>query len=115
MIKQKRRARTPDSPVAGKKIQPTSNKPLEPLNKDDFKYWKPWLPEQNIPKWAEQLQDAPLKKVLGTIKNPLEKNQTELPLQFYKDWTMTDKVKSYADLKPERIEPRLNEIFRKFG
>jgi hypothetical protein len=29
--------------------------PLKPLNKEDFKYWKPWLPEQNIPKWAEKL------------------------------------------------------------
>jgi len=28
---------------------------------------------------------------------------------------MTDKVKSYADLRPTRVEPRLNEIYRKFA
>ena len=88
--------------------------PLKPLNKEDFKYWKPWLPEQNIPKWAEKLQEGPLGVVLGTKEKPI-KNQTELPLSFYKDWTMTDKVKSYADLKPTRVEPRLNEIYRKFA
>lgn len=52
--------------------------------------------------------------MVGTTDKPL-KNQTELPLSFYRDWTMTDKVKSYADLKPVRVEPRLNEIYRKFG
>jgi hypothetical protein len=39
----------------------------------------------------------------------------ELPLSSYNDWKVNDKVMSYADLKPQRVEPRLNEIYRKFG
>ena len=39
----------------------------------------------------------------------------ELPLSSYTDWKVNDKVMSYADLKPQRVEPKLNEIYRKFG
>jgi len=56
----------------GQKINPTSHMPLKPLNKEDFKYWKPWLPEHNIPEWAEKLQSAPLGTVLGTKNKPIQ-------------------------------------------
>ena len=51
-------------------------------------------------------------------------NNVELPLSFYQKWKCNDKVKSYSDLAPPRIdvsgsplrvEPRLAEIYRKFS
>lgn len=42
-----------------------------PLNKADYKYWKPWLPENNLPKWAEDIQDKPIHIILGDLdKDP---------------------------------------------
>lgn len=43
-VKSKKKA--PDSPTLGKIIQESEYWPPPPLpNKEDFKYWKPWLPE----------------------------------------------------------------------
>ena len=42
------------------------------------------------------------------------KNNAELPLTFYQKFKLNDKVISYASLKP-RVEPRLQEIYRKFA
>ena len=36
-------------------------------------------------------------------------------MAFYQSLKKHDKVDSYADLQPERVEPRLGEIYRKFG
>ena len=34
-------------------------------NREQFKHWKPWLEEQNLPGWAEKLNDrSDLKTVL---------------------------------------------------
>ena len=41
-------------------------------------------------------------------------NNSELPLAFYQKWKCTDHVGSYASLRP-RVEPRLQEIYRKFA
>lgn len=39
--------------------------PLPPLaNKEDYKFWKPWTVEQNVPAWVDELQNAPLSVVL---------------------------------------------------
>lgn len=38
------------------------------INKADFKYFKPWLEESNLPKWAEDLQDKPIIETLGKDK-----------------------------------------------
>ena len=38
----------------------------------------------------------------------------ELPLAFYQKFHVKDAVISYASLKP-RVEPRLQEIYRKFA
>ena len=44
------------------------------------------------------------------------KNNAELPLEFYqKHWKKENKVQSYSDLAPPRVEPRLEEIYRKFA
>ena len=37
-----------------------------------------------------------------------------MPLEFYKKFKVNDKVISYASLNP-RVEPRLQEIYRKFS
>ncbi len=48
--------KAPDSPSLGKTIQESEYWPPPPLpNKEDFKYWKPWLVEQNVPNWVEDL------------------------------------------------------------
>jgi hypothetical protein len=56
--------KAPDSPTTGKQILETGYQPLPPLNKDEFKFFKPWTLEQNVPKWVEELQSAPLSVVL---------------------------------------------------
>lgn len=43
------------------------------------------------------------------------KNNMELPLEFYKKFRLNDKILSYASLQPNRVEPRIAEIFRKFS
>ena len=70
------------------------------LNKADFKIWKPWLENENIPKWAEDLKASDLKTVLtkdskagqkGIDENVLDwqkqaeynKGNCELPIKFY--------------------------------
>ena len=39
----------------------------------------------------------------------------ELPLAFYKHFRVNDHVISYASLGKQRVEPRLQEIYRKFS
>ena len=81
-----------------------------------------------MPKWAEELQEADLTTVLTKDSKAGEKglreqamwwqkqsnNNSELPLAFYQKWKVNDHVISYASLKP-RVEPRLQEIYRKFA
>ena len=43
------------------------------------------------------------------------KQGCELPLAFYQKWKVNDNVISYASLGKPRIEPRLQEIYRKFA
>ena len=101
-------------------------------NKEQFKHWKPWLEEQNLPGWAEKLNDkSDLKTVLTKDSKEGEKalydqamwwkkqvkkrrQGCELPLAFYQKFHVKDAVISYASLKP-RVEPRLQEIYRKFA
>ena len=111
------------------------------VNKADFKYFKPWLPDYDKePEWADQLGTDTLKNVLTKDSNEGQNalkvhqdhwkaqkkrlqtgdevkahNNVELPLSFYQKWKCNDKVKSYADLAPPRVEPRLAEIYRKFS
>lgn len=40
---------------------------------------------------------------------------SDLPLSFYQSFKKHSKVDSYAELAPKRVEPRLGEIYRKFG
>lgn len=86
------------------------------------------MPEKTVPKWAEELQEADLTTVLTKDSKAGEKglkeqamwwqkqsnNNSELPLAFYQKWKVNDHVISYASLKP-RVEPRLQEIYRKFA
>lgn len=62
-----------DGELFGTRIEEKKTQLIPPLNKADFKYWKPWLPESKLPKWAEDIQDYPLHVVMGDLdKSPLE-------------------------------------------
>ena len=101
---------------------------MPPVNKADFKIWKPWLEETKLPQWAEELQSAPLSEALGSKHLPANSEQVvlppnlpkkdvggvELPIEFYKAFKTHDFVTSYANLRP-KAEPRLEEIYRKFA
>lgn len=106
---------------------------LPKLDREQFKHWKPWLPEeQNLPKWAEKLNDRSDLKTLLTKdskegeealeqqvmwwkRQKMSRRQgCELSIDFYKKFRMNDTILSYASLKP-RVEPRLQEIYRKFA
>ena len=81
-----------------------------------------------MPKWAEDLKEADLPTVLTKDskkgKEGLQEqamwwkkqtnNNSELPLAFYQRFKVNDHVISYASLRP-RVEPRLQEIYRKFA
>ena len=30
---------------------------IPPLKKEEWKYWKPWINEPKLPKWAERIMD----------------------------------------------------------
>ena len=69
-MKRRLRPVDPDENVEiGTKIEPVNmslaDLPRCKVNKEQFKHWKPWLEEQNLPKWAETLNDkSDLKTVL---------------------------------------------------
>lgn len=71
-----------------------------------------------MPKWAQELQEQPLREVLDhelpKFKETYEGN-VELPLQFYQAFKVKDRIQEYADLRPQACEPRVNEIYRKFA
>ena len=59
LAKEKRilpKKKAPESPTLGLTVNESEYWPPPPLpGKEDFKYWKPWLVEQNVPKWVEDL------------------------------------------------------------
>lgn len=56
-----------DGPLHGTLIEEKKTQLIPPVNKADFKYFKPWLPDNNLPKWADDLQDQPLDVIMGDL------------------------------------------------
>ena len=69
-VKRRPRAQSEDSEEVGKKIEPTKNyipgtvPGIPPIKKEEWKYFKPWIEEETLPKWAADLKEAPLQHVL---------------------------------------------------
>ena len=47
-----------------KSLEGTKQPDFLNIDRTKYKIWKPWLPETNVPKWAEELQEADLSTVL---------------------------------------------------
>lgn len=63
-----RPAQADESEEIGTQIKPMAMTiaSLPAINKENFKHWKPWLEEQNLPEWAEKMQEKTDLKTLLT-------------------------------------------------
>eukprot|EP00347_Sterkiella_histriomuscorum_P000251 403376599 len=125
--------------IFGTLIQEKKSQLIPIIDKSEFKYFKPWIqePSKPLPKWAEDMQDKPLRTILEKdlkmlktqdelLKKQIEFNATQLtPDQFFdpKHWRVNDILLRRSGADPNKKSKlqqeqdhgkRLAEVYTKF-